>query len=317
MIAILALLSSLAQDAEGWQFNAETGAFVHTASAERKTPAEFLQLGLALQQDSPQDSVTVLDLLVLHAPDPRIQESAHAGRVQSRLKSGTPFEAYNDAENFLVRFPQSDRATAVKRLEMTAALELIRKGHGGVGFGLFASSRPGMELLKAALRRYPREEFTPEFYQELGNYHYERGRYEDAELEYSFILDRHGDSPWFVLALFMLARCREHRFNSLDYEMKPLRDAKRHFERFLEEAERMRRLPEPAARWVDDQIGIVKERLDRIRELMADKELRVAGHYETRGFPKSAAVHYRAVVRLYPKTRAAAAAQARLDEAAK
>jgi outer membrane protein assembly factor BamD (BamD/ComL family) len=153
---------------------------------------------------------------------------------------------------------------------------------------------------------------------------YERAEYDPASEEFARVLDQYGDTADAVLALYMLGRCAEVRFDAIDYDAKVLKDARRHYERFLDESEKMKRLPEPAAGWVDRLLPAVRERLSSVYERLLSKRLQVADYYEWKGLPKSARLTYSAILReeasfrkilpSFPGTAAAAQARRRLAE---
>jgi hypothetical protein len=116
-------------------------------------------------------------------------------------------------------------------------------------------------------------------------------------------------------------------FDTVDYDVRPLKDARRHYERFLEEADRMRRLPEPARKWVDGILTTVKERLAAVYERMLRKQLQTAEYYDWKGLPWSAEPFYIAILRdeatfrkvlpSFPVTRSSQRARVRLTELSK
>jgi outer membrane protein assembly factor BamD (BamD/ComL family) len=260
-------------------------------------------------------------LLLLLAQD--LSETAQFERAGTFFKAGSYYEAYQEYETFLIRFPQSDRVTAAKRMQMTSALDLARVGRKGF-LGVFTSSRTGMDFLRDTLRRHPREDFSADFTQKLGMVLYERGDIDHAVEEFSRVLELYGDAADAVLALYMLGRSSEIRFEAVDYDMKPLKDARRHYERFLEEADRMRRLPPPARTWVDDLLPTVSERLTKVYERMVQKQLKTAEYYDWKGASRSSTIYYRAilkeeeafrkVLRSFPDTPASRKARLRLAE---
>ena len=277
-------------------------------------------------------TVTGLNLLASRAPDPAIRETAHFERAVTYYKAGAYYEGYHDFEAFILKFPQSERATTAKRMEMQAALDLARVGKS-TWLGLGTSSTAGVDYLKDALRRYPREDFAPDFCQKLGMFFYEKEDYDRAGTEFTLVLEQYGEAPEAVLALYMLGRTSERRhermssFDAVDYDVRPLKDARRHYERFLEEQERMRKLPDPARKWVDGILPTVKERLASVYERMLRKQLKTAEYYDWKGLPWSAEPYYLAILRdeatfrkvlpTFPVTRAAQRARVRLTELSK
>lgn len=329
---MVALLLSMALCAQDFEYRQGVGVVDLETNVTRSTE-EFLKWALT-QRDQGKLIVTVraLNLLASRAPEAPIREAAHFERAVTYYKAGGYYEAYHDFEGFILRFPQSERVTTAKRMEMTAALDLARVGKS-TWLGLGSTSSTGVDYLHDALRRYPREEFAPDFFQKLGMLFYEKEEYDRAAEEFNRVLESYADSPEAVLALYMLGRTAERRhehmstFDTVDYDVRPLKDARRYYERFLEEADRMRKLPEPAKKWVDGILPTVKERLASVYERMLRKQLKTAEYYDWKGLPWSAEPYYLAILRDeasfrkllpgFPVTRSAQRARARLTELSK
>ena len=321
MIAIL--LAGLA--VQDWEYRPGTG-FVDLRTMDRKSPEEFLSHAVQLRKsERHEQAIRALGLVLTHVPDPALRESAHYERAETYRLAGRFYEAYHDFEAFIRRYPQSERATPAKKMLMTSALELARTGTTTAL--VFSSSRTGIEYLREALRNYPREDFSSDFVQKLGMFFYERGEYDLAQEEFNRVLEQYGDSPDAALALYMLGRSSEVRFDRVDKDIKPLKDARRHYERFVEEADRMRKLPAPAQGWVDRLLPLVQERLTWVYERMLEKQLLVAEYYDWKGLPKSGRVFYasilkddasfRKVLPKFPATEAAEKARRRMAETGK
>jgi outer membrane protein assembly factor BamD (BamD/ComL family) len=321
-VTAILLAGLLLQD---WEYRPGAG-FVNLETMEQKSPAEFLAHALELRKKERHgEAIQALGLILVHVPDPALRESAHYERAETYRAGARYFEAYHDFEAFIRRYPQSERATEAKRMAMTSALELARAGHTTAI--VFSSSKAGVEYLREALRNYPREDFSSDFVQKLGMFYYERGDWDLADEEFKKVLDQYGDTPDAVLALYMLGRTAEIRFDRVDKDIKPLKDARRHYERFVEEADRMRGLPAPAQGWVDRLLPLVQERLGWVYDRMLEKQLLVAEYYDWKGLPKSARVFYvsilkddasfRKVLPKYPANEAARKARRRLDEIGK
>lgn len=226
-------------------------------------------------------------------------EEALWERARSTQEAGQYFEAYHAYREYVLRHPQSPKATEAKRQEMASALELAKSGHASnaLGLRLFASSTTGVEFLRDSLRRYPREDFAADFTQKLGMFYYRRREWDNAALEFQTVLDQYPESPEAVLALYMMGLTAEQRFDGVERDMKPVREARRLHERFLEEAEKMRRLPDPAPRWVDELAPAVKSRLARVYGMILEKHLKTAEYYDWKDYPRAAAIYYRTILK--------------------
>jgi outer membrane protein assembly factor BamD (BamD/ComL family) len=306
------------------------GPIVDRATMQQYTPEEFLKWALA-QRDAgkPLVALQALSFLVTRMPDQGLRETAHFERAMTYFKAGGYYEAYHDFEGFILKFPQSERVTMAKKMEMASALELAKSGKSTF-LGLTTTPSTGIDYLHDALRRYPREDFAPDFCQKLGMYFYEKEQYDRAAEEFNRVLEQYGDAPEAVLALYMIGRTSERRherlstYDTVDYDVRPLKDARRHYERFLEEADRMRRLPEPAKKWVDGILPTVRERLATVYERLLRKQLKTAEYYDWKGLPWSAEPYYvgilhdeasfRKILPSFPVTRAAQRARVRLTE---
>jgi len=323
MIALL-LLASLCQ--QSYEYRQGAGV-VDLATGQVRSPEEFLKFAIAERAAGrPESAISALTVLATKVPDAGIRETAHFERATTYYKAGAYYEAYHDFEGFILKFPQSERVTAAKRMEMTAALELARVGKS-TWLGLSTTSTTGVDYLHDALRRYPHEDFAPDYLQKLGMFFYEREEYDRATEEFTRLLEQYSDAPEAVLALYMLGRTAEKRFDAVDYDVKPLKDSRRHYERFLEEADRMRRFSDQGKRWVDALIPAVRERLSSVYERMLIKELKTAEYYDWKGLPWSAEPFYISILRdeatfrkvlpAFPETRASRHARARLTELSK
>ena len=320
----LILLTALCQ--QGYDYRQGEG-IVDLATGQARSPEQFLKFAIAEREAGrPEVAVAALSVLATRIPDAVIRETAHFERATTYYKAGAYYEAYHDFEGFILKFPQSERVTAAKRMEMTAALELAKVGKS-TWLGLSTTSTTGIDYLHDALRRYPHEDFAPDFLQKLGMFFYEKSEYDRAAEEFSRVLEQYADAPEAVLALYMLGRTAEVRFDAVDYDVKPLKDSRRHYERFLEEADRMRRLSDQAKRWVDALIPAIRERLTTVYERLLVKQLKSAEYYDWKGLPWSAEPFYLSILRdeatfrkvlpAFPETRAAKYSRIRLLELSK
>ncbi|HXX93840.1 MAG TPA: outer membrane protein assembly factor BamD [Planctomycetota bacterium] len=297
MIAV-ALWALLAQ--QDWQPRPGTGGFVNPDTLEQKTPDELLKFALVRREAGDfAGALGALYPLVQALPEGSLRETAHFERAETLFRAARYYDAYDDYEKFILRYPQSTRAARAKEREMEAALNLARAGHKEtvLGVPLVSSSRTGIDYLKDTLRRYPREDFSAGYYQKLGKFYYEQRDWDHASEQFTIVLEQYADSPDSVFALYMLGLTNESRFQSVDYDAKTLRDARRFYERFLEEADRMRKLPPPAKDWVDGLFGAVAERLAVVYQHLLEKTGRTARYYDWKDLPWSAAIYYRSILK--------------------
>ena len=323
MIA-LAWAAFLAQD---WQPRPGGAGYVNSSTMEQKSADELLQHALARREAGDFDgALSALNPLVQFTPEGSLRETAHFERAQTLFAAGRAYEAYDDFEKFILRYPQSPRATRAKEREMESALSLARVGYKDriLGIPLVSSSKTGIEFLKDALRRYPREDFSADYYQKLGKFYYDRHDWDHAAEQFTLVLEQYADSPDSVFALYMMGLTSENRFDTVDYDPKPLKDARRHYERFLEEADRLRQLPKPAKEWVNGLLPAVQERLTVVYQHLLEKSFRTARYYDGKDLPWSAGEYYRSILMddyafrkilpKFPETEAVRRARQRIPE---
>jgi outer membrane protein assembly factor BamD (BamD/ComL family) len=321
---VVALAAFLAQE---WQSRPGGGGFVNPSTMEQKSPDELLKHALARRDAGNfQEALAALYPLVQATPEGSLRETAHFERAETLFRAARYYDAYDDFEKFILRYPQSPRAARAKEREMEAALNLARAGHreSVLGIPLVSTSKTGIDYLKDALRRYPREDFSAGYYQKLGKYYYEQGEWDHAAEQFTIVLEQYADSADSVFALYMLGLTSESRFDSVDYDAKPLKDARRFYERFLEEADRMRKLPPPAKDWVEGLVGAVADRLTVVYQHLLEKTVRTARYYDWKDLPWSAAIYYRAILKddatfrkvlpRFPETEAVRRAKRRIPE---
>jgi hypothetical protein len=124
-------------------------------------------------------------------------------------------------------------------------------------------------------------------------------------------------------ALLLRARIRLNRFEGIDYDLKPLIDAKRDYEKFAgdflrhaEDPGRLRQLGLDAER-LKTMEAQVREGLRFVTSKQAEKELALARFYLHRDRPKSAKVYLDSILRNFPSTSAAIDARRLLESLGK
>jgi outer membrane protein assembly factor BamD (BamD/ComL family) len=295
MLTALLVLAAL----QDWQY-VEGRGYVDRSSGRVLSPEEMLQTGTTLRDAGDTDGARrVFGALAYSAPQTAQRERAQWEIAETHYRAADFEEAYHAFREFVNRFPQSALATDAKRREMEAGLEMAKSGAkvSTLGLRIFSSTTPGVEALRETLRRYPREEFSADFSQKLGMVFYRRGEYDAAAAEFQLVLDQYSTSAEAVLAVYMLGVTAEHRFDGIDRDVKPLKESRRVYERFLEEADRMRRLPDPAPRWVDELVPAVRQRLGRVYGLLHEKTLKTADYYYWKEYYLSALIYYRTLLR--------------------
>jgi outer membrane protein assembly factor BamD (BamD/ComL family) len=309
------LLVAALQDA-AWAYR--DGTFVNLETMEKRTPKEFYDYGVRLAKERrTEDALYVFDLILRHVKDPAVAELARFKRAET-LWSGSRFEeAYQAFDDFLRLYPDSGQAQRAKQLEMESALLLAKEGYteNFLGFlPILKSSKVGLDLLRAALQRYPREPFSATYYFRMAKFLVEDEQYAAAEAELKFITTEYKDTLETPRAILLLGEIGLLKFDSIEYDISGLVDARRHFERFVAEAEVLSAISKEAAAFVEKNLPFARQKIAFINETEAEKEWETAEYYLDKGYPRSAKLYYQSIVTRYPQTTWAAKAKERLKE---
>lgn len=294
--------------ADEWRFDPVLG-YVDADTGERKSPEQLFELGMSFGRERRTDeAVTVFELIAAHGPTPELKERAFFKRAEALWSGGRFEDAHQAYAAFALRHPESVQAEEAKEQAMACALRLAELGDPQTVFGLVTvaySSKTGRELLREFLKRYPREKTSAKYYYLLGEF-LVRQEEDEAEAEFVLLLQEYPGSGYAARALIHLAEIQMRRFHGVAYDGKPLREAKRHFARFLEEYG-----------GTDETLTAkVRGEIARIQELLAEKEWRIGDYYHGRGYPRAAKMYFEHVVRTFPDTSWAERSRTSLKELA-
>jgi outer membrane protein assembly factor BamD (BamD/ComL family) len=322
MTSILAVALLLAG---GWEYLPGQG-FVNAQTGDIKTPEAFLAYGEKLHADKKYDEAAEAMAILTDAPiDAAIRESGLLIRARALSAVGRHSEAHLEYDRFVRIFPDSARGPVAREELMRTDLAWAREGEmqSVLGIPVYKSSRAAIRALKDTLIRFSREECTDDYYLRLAALYLEQGEKNLAEDELTFILENYPMSDSAPRALLLRARLRLNRFDAIDYDLKPLIDAKRDYEKFA--GDYLRHAEDPARL---RQLGLDPERLkameNQVREGLkfvnarqAEKELALAKFYLFRDRPKSAKVYLDSILRNFADTPSVAEAKRLLENIGK
>lgn len=316
----LVLLAALAAG-PGWEYLPGRG-FVDSSTGDIKTPEAFLAFGEKLYAERKFEAAAESMAVLADAPvDTGLRERGLLLRARSLAATASYADAHFEYDRFLRLFSDSPRAPAAREELMRTDLGWAQEGElqTVLGIPLYRSSRIGVQALKQTLLRFSREESTDDYYLRLAAFHIDQGDLAAAEDELTFILENYAMSDSAPRALLLRARLRLNRFDGIDYDLKPLVDAKRDYEKFA--GDYLRHADDPARL---RELGLDPERLRAmeaevqqgirfVTAKQAEKELALARFYLHRNRPKSARVYLESVLRNYDKTPSAPEARRLLE----
>ncbi len=320
LLITIALLAS-GPDVDDWQWTPGVG-FVHAETREKKSPIEFYTYGVGLAKErKTDDSLQVLHLLLTHVSDSKIQEESRFIRGKILWSASRFHDAYLSLDDFLRRFPESRKAEKAKQLEMDSAFRIAEARESSSVWAkiplfrmLAKSPREGLELLRLSLQRYPREPFSGLYYYKLADLLFEEGEYDMASQELKFILAEYPRTVEAPKSILLLGRIGLKRFDSIDYDIHGLKEARRNFERFLEEAPTLSKISSEAASFIEESLPFAQSQISFINDKEAEKEYQVGEYYRKKGYIRSARIYYESVQKRYPDTTWAKKAGKRLQE---
>jgi outer membrane protein assembly factor BamD (BamD/ComL family) len=201
-------------------------------------------------------------------------------------------------EQFLaLRGPAADSRLAEQRT-FQVAIEMLDGEHPTLLF--FANRWRGRSALQNLAAFAPESPYAPEALATVANFSYERGRYDEASVDYQLLLARYRNSEWGDLATFRLGMCGYHSARDASTN-RPLIEVSR-----LQLNEYLRLYPEGQFR-ADAEAAAAD-----LRELEADYYLGLANYYERIEVPEASA-RYLELARGFEGTAAAAEAMSRLQ----
>jgi TolA-binding protein len=252
------------------------------------------ETGVALaKQRRTDEAVRIFTYLAISARDPELKERAFYKRAETYWSGGRYLEGHHAYASFVTRYPESPRAAKAKERAMWCALQLARIGEPGtIVTRIFSGSgrNKGVELLRAFLGRYPREECSAEYRFRLGTLLMEQENNAEAAGEFALLVQEYPGSRQAGPALLRLAELQLRAFKGLPYDIKSLREAKRHYLRFIEEYGGL-----------DEQLTAhARGEIARIDGLLAGKLRLVADYYDRWGHPDAASLYRETIRKRFP-----------------
>jgi outer membrane protein assembly factor BamD (BamD/ComL family) len=297
----------------GWRHMPPRG-YVNVRTKEQKDPDELYSVSLALHDAKRhEEAASLFRLIADTAPDPGMRANALYKRGEALLLLGAYPQAYREFDAYQARYPDGDLVGRAKQNMMESALGLARVGQRDtiLGLPIVMTSKPGIELLKSTLARFPRELFSDDYLLRLAALYHERQEYAEAEGELQLLLS---DPAYKVSnsaprALLLLGRVGLERYGGLSYDHKTLSDAKRAYEQFEIDYKHLLDDPQHAASVglpdISRLIQAARAGILFVDEKLAERELALAEYYVGRGYPNSARPYLAYIMKHYPQTKIA------------
>ncbi len=233
----------------------------------------------------------------------RLAAQEAISKAEQLFDRGKFYKAYKGYERGLRLYPRHPQREKIVRREIEEIGLKFLNGSIRVGwFGtrFLARSRPevGVDIIRKVILRHHKQgyEFLADAQYRLATYMFERRRYEEAQLEFEFLIKNFKDSYWTLISEFLLAESLYLQNQGAKFDRGTLDDAQEHFRRFLD-----RSGVGPGAT-EDERVEQARERLETIRNTKAEKEYLKGRFYFESGRYRAAAFVLRDIPARYPAT---------------
>lgn len=292
--------SSASRTGSEWDYRKGAG-FYNVRTGETKSEEQFLEHAQKLDKAGETARADeAYQMINDYAIAPEVRKKGLMSRAEMQYRHGRFEDAYHLFDRFVRDFPTDPDAPQAKRMEMESARQLAEIGVT-TRWLMFKTTSPerGIELLRKALDRYTREEFSPWYALWLGEFLFHLGRIDEALLEFDNAQKLYRETDTAARALFMMGQCEMARFKGVQFDVQSLKDALKYFERVIQE-------------FPKSQAAVRAKEMERkVQELLAEKEWNTAMFYKHRDKPKAVALYLESIATRFPRTSYAAKA---LDE---
>jgi outer membrane protein assembly factor BamD (BamD/ComL family) len=246
-------------------------------------------------------------------PDSQLEQDARFFLGECEF-FGDNYAAANDSyEELLEQYPNSPHLDKIVKRQFDIARYWEQhhqhSPHWPVTPNLIDDKRPLFDTLGNALKVYesirlndPTGPLADDAIMATANSYFLRGRFSDADYQYSLIRSEYPRSEHQFEAHLLGLQCKLRKYQGPDYDGTPLNEAKKlakqlrdQFARELSSEERER----------------LAETLAKLNRNLAERDLKLAKYYDNTKYYRSAKFYYAKIIRDFPNTPIAEQAQAR------
>lgn len=295
LFALLALPASA-----GWRWDLNEGFVQDPAVAVPPSPGTADDLAAAGEfgraaaryaalAEAAGDDIPVRRLAWLKCADARVQDGAWEAAI----------EAY---DRFAVLAETSGERLRAVRFQVEACIIGVAKGADFDFFGIIRGSQWAAKRGRELLTKYPYEDWSASARLRFAVALLDADKFEEAVIEYEFLLNDFPDSPWTPTARFRKAEAHLSQFAGMPYDPQPLDDAKREFRRYLDDYPN------------GDKTEQAQARLGDVDELQAERDWNTFKYYRHLRRWRPALTYLKEIVRRFPGTSWAAKAREEIPE---
>ncbi|MCC6742023.1 MAG: outer membrane protein assembly factor BamD [Planctomycetia bacterium] len=287
-LAALVFLALALPAAAGWRWDPDEGFVQDRSVAEPASPESadelaaagmFGQAGAryAVLAEAAGPDIAVRKLAWLRCGDARILARDWQGAI----------DAYDAFAALAETHPERLRAV---RFQVESCIMGVRLGAGFDFFGIIRGAQWAAKRGRELLTKFPYEDWSANARLRFAIALLDSGQFEEAVVEYEFLLNDFPDSPFTPTARYRKAEAHLSQFGGVGYDPQPLEDARREFRRYLDDY--------PSG----DKVDLAKARLGDVDELQAELDWQSYEHYRHLRRWRAARTYLREIVRKFPRT---------------
>jgi outer membrane protein assembly factor BamD (BamD/ComL family) len=192
-------------------------------------------------------------------------------------------DTFNRYKQFLKDYPISEHLPVIEENLYTMGMAYIEGRKKGF-LGIFGGEGIGIDILEKLIETFPRGRRGVDATRVLGNYYYDRADWPEAIAEYEELRKNYPESEWKSLADYRIAAAYFNQIRGADYDRSIIDKAREEYSSYI------RLHPE------GNQIAVAKEKLRTTREMLAEKDYRIAKFYVFNDKPDAAVRYFQACV---------------------
>ncbi|MBI5366433.1 MAG: outer membrane protein assembly factor BamD [Planctomycetes bacterium] len=303
-LLLASALAAAPRDAAAkWIWSPDTG-FVDTKDYESADPQTLYKKARALFDKGKFDDAAGEFLRIgEYCLEPGVKEQSYYMYPESLFAAGKFYRAWQAFEEFLERYPRTPLLKEIIRRELACGDAMLKGAKKDIlGVYILSGRGTGREIIRRVVEKYPYEEDCARYRLLLAQQLYQEESFEDSALEYDAFLKDYPDSEFAPTALYSKGTAQLHAHEGVEYDPQPLDDARKTFERYLEENPN------------GDKLNAAKERLSEIDDAKAEKDFETALFYVQRDKPPAARLYLKRIVKNFPASKWAKRAQEKLSE---
>jgi outer membrane assembly lipoprotein YfiO len=290
-----------------WLWTPQDKKLINPKFVVKDTPEEQYDLAMKFYHDHEfQRAGEEFVRLCVHYKDSDLAPDAqyYAGRAYEEI--GKYYTAFQNYQKTIDNYPYTKRQDEIiSRQFNIAKIFQNQENPKFMEFELSLATEKAVEVYKKVIDNSPFGSLADQALMNMAECDRRMKKYTDAMEAYEKVINDHPDSTFVAEARYQLAYTRYEASLNPEYDQESTDEALKQFKQI------QRSTAVPAVAQETNKL------MDALRERKAESMNKIAQFYEKQGRSDSAVIYYQQIVTNYSGTKAAAAAQKRIDELSK